>query len=164
MTSRCSRVIPWGRSITSASRLCRTSTLESAVFVDIYRKTAEVKRQADMLRADRTAGASTAAGRVKERWEAERPAHGDPYRSQIQQKLSRQHAAPSRFRHRRGLLPRGSHRRGLLDYFPFKKEAWASPSATSAAMGSGQPSDGRKPGFLRAFAVTHKDVGRSLLG
>jgi serine phosphatase RsbU (regulator of sigma subunit) len=137
---------------------------KAAVFVDIYRKTAEVKRQADMLRQIEQREHQRQLADVKERWEAERLRTEIHIARQIQQKLFPASTLPlAGFDIGGASYPAEATGGDYFDYFPFKDGGLGIAIGDVSGHGFGPAIlMAETRAYLRAFAVTHKDVGEIL--
>jgi serine phosphatase RsbU (regulator of sigma subunit) len=134
------------------------------VFVDIYRKTDEVKRQAELLRQVEVREHQRQLAEVKERWEAERFRTEIHIARQIQQKLFPAATLPlPGFDIGGASYPAEATGGDYFDYFQFKDGGLGIAIGDVSGHGYGPALlMAETRAYLRAFAVTHKDVGEIL--
>jgi serine phosphatase RsbU (regulator of sigma subunit) len=134
------------------------------VFVDMFRKTEEVKRQAELLRQVELREHQRQLAEGKQRWEAERLHAEIRIARQIQQKLFP--AAPfplAGFDVAGASYPAEATGGDYFDYIPFKDRSVGIAIGDVSGHGFG-PSllMAEMRAYLRAFAMTHTDVARIL--
>src|SRR5207247_7532850 len=131
------------------------------VFVDMFRKTDEVKRQAELLRQAELREHHRQLAEGKERWEAERLHAEIRIARQIQQKLFPAAPLPlAGFDVAGASYPAEATGGDYFDYIPMRDGALGLAICDVAGHGFGPALlMAETRAYLRAFVLTHTDVG-----
>src|SRR5947209_12617741 len=134
---------------------------KAAVFVDIFRKTEEVKRQAELLRQAELREHQRQLAEGKERWEAERLHAEIRIARQIQQKLFPAAPLPlAGFDLSGASFPAEATGGDYFDYIPLRDGCLGVVSGVVSGHGLGPALlMAETRAYLRAFLVMHTDVG-----
>ena len=137
---------------------------KAAVFVDMFRKTDEVKRQAELLRQAELREHRHQLAEGKERWEAERLHTEIRIARQIQQKLFPAASLPlAGFDVAGASYPAEATGGDYFDYIPFKDGSSGIAIGDVSGHGFGPALlMAEMRAYLRAFAVAHADVAKIL--
>jgi serine phosphatase RsbU (regulator of sigma subunit) len=132
-----------------------------AVFVDIYRKTEQIKRQAELLRQAEQREHARQLAAAKERWEAERLAEEIRIARQIQQRLFPIAPLPlDGFDIGGASFPAEATGGDFFDYIPMLDGALGVVIGDVSGHGFGPALlMAETRAYLRALALTHRDVG-----